>query len=217
MSSDKQIKTGRFYDDESQTGWDRIKNMYKDYWNGVARAEVNLMFNSVLGSFCGGAAWRTLFGSNQILHEFHRRHNTSVFLGKTHARREIFFFTLERIFDRGLRFGSKCAVLGGILGFFTVHMMLYRKDLHVVDFVGCTALAFAATRYNRGTRAILSAGALGILPGLASGLIYKTTSHYTNQTLKNSMDEMNGKFNRDFVEPIYKNLEDDKRPNRMSS
>lgn len=203
MSSDEQIKTGRFYDDESQTGFDRIKNLYKDYWNGVERAEIGLLCNSVVGTFCGGAMWRTLFGSNEILHQFHRRHNTSVFLGKTHAKREILYFTLERIFDRGIRFGSKCAALGGTIGFFTVHMLLYRRDLLVLDFVGVTSLAFALTRYNRGMRAFMSAGAIGFGFGLASGLVYKTASYYTNTTLKDSMDELNGKINRNFVEPIY--------------
>lgn len=208
MSSDEQIKRGRFYDDESQTGFDRIKNMYKDYWNGVGRAEINLLFNSVSGSFAGGAMWRTLFGSDTILQQFHHRHNASVFLGKTDAKREILWFTLERIFDRGIRFGIKTAALGGMIGFFSVHMLLYRKDLHVIDFAGCATAAFAATRYNRGMRAILSAGTIGLGLGLASGLVYKGLSLYLNATLKDSMDEMNAKINRDFVEPVYKNPED---------
>ena len=215
MSTDEQIKTGRFYDDESQTGWDRIKNLYKDYWNSVERAEINLMVNCLTASFAGGAAWRTLFGSNEILQQFHRRHNASVFLGKWHARRTILYFTLERIFERGTKFGMKCAALGGLSGFTVVHLLLYNKDLRVIDFAAGTALTFASTRYNRGMRAFLSAGAIGLMFVLASGLAYKSVSLYTGQTLKNSMDELNTKFNRDFVEPIYTDQEKEETSKRL--
>lgn len=208
MSTPEQIKTGRFYDDESQTGFDRIKNMYIDWWSGVGRAEMNLIANSMLGTFAGGAMWRTMFGSNTILQQFHHRHNASVFLGKQDARKAILNFTMERIIERGTRFGLKCAALGGMIGIFSVHTLLYRKDLHALDFAACTSAAFAATRYNRGPRAAAAAGTIGFAFGLGAGLVYKVASVYLNMTLKDSMDEMNAKINRDFVEPVYKNPED---------
>lgn len=106
--------------------------------------------------------------------------------------------------ERGTRFGLKCAALGGMIGIFSVHMLLYRKDLHALDFAACTSAAFAATRYNRGLRAAAAAGTIGFVFGLGAGLVYKVASVYLNMTLKDSMDELNAKINRDFVEPVYK-------------
>lgn len=191
MSSKQQILTGRFYDNENETGLDRIKNLYKDVWKGVPRAEWNLLYDTFVYSFIGGGVWRAFFGSNTLMKEFHLKHNTAVFMGKTDAKRQIMFFIMERLAYRGIQFGSKCAALATISCFLSLHSFVYRKEFKVSDFSLCTATAFALTRYNRGFKPILSSFVIGLAFGLIGGSAVKLSEYCLNTTLKDSIDEMN--------------------------
>lgn len=197
MSSDSEIESRRFYDNENDTGLDRIKKFYKDFWNGIPRAEHNLVVDSTLGAFFTGAIFRSFFGSNTILHDFHRKHNTSVFLGKTDLKKQLTIFTVEKLIDRGFRFGAKCATLTFLMSTLCAHSFIYRKDFKLLDFSASMGVSFGLTRYNMGIRSILSAFTMGFVGGIVTGTTVQALMALQGTTLKDYLDQ----WNKELSEP----------------
>lgn len=207
MSTPLQVKARRFYDNENESGWVRVKNLYKDIWNGVERSELIFVGQTFFYSFVGGAVWRSMFGSTQILQEFHVRHNAAIFLGKSDVKKQLLLFTVEQICNRGFNFGLKCAAFSTFCAFVCMHSLVYRRDFSTLDFSATIGLAYGLTRYNRGLRAIGSATVLGLASGLFGACMIKSVMWARDLKVKDWLDEMNVELNRANFVPVD---EDDK-------
>lgn len=208
MSSEEQIKSRRFYDDENDSGFDRLKKFYKDVFSGVPRAEWEFVTNNVFYSFLGGGFYRLSFGSDMILKEFKAKHNTSIFLGKTDLKRQLLNFTIEKVGQRCLQFGTKCGVLAGIISLLTVNSFVYRKDFKIPDVTLATGVSYGLTRYNRGLRSILSSFTIGFAFGLVSSCIIKAFIYTKDISFKDWLDERNYELTKGDVFPVVPVEED---------
>ena len=168
---------------EGETGLDRVKLMFSEYFNGEDNPEMRFIMHSFGYGLLGGALYGGIIGNRTAVEDFMRRHNEYVFRGDFEAKRKIRDSMWLQFVRAGGRWSWRVALFSGTLSALTTTAIAYRNDVYISDCVISGALICSLWKMKLGLRAMAVSGVLGSVFGAIFGASLKLMLWTFNTTV----------------------------------
>lgn len=196
MSSPKFDKVGgrRIYEPgkepwgsiNGETGFDRLKDMFKTDIYGSPGPEWTLIIHGTYGGVVAGVILGAMLGGNRAKENYLARNQATKYHTELHAKRALQDRITLGVFSYASRFGLKMGAFSFLFIFNTTLLSVYRGRTSVVDFIAAGSLTGVLWRITMGPRAVLVSGILGSVLGLFAGCV-SSVAFYLSGT---SMEEL---------------------------
>ncbi|XP_046446378.1 RPII140-upstream gene protein-like [Daphnia pulex] len=156
---------------ENETGWDRLKAIFKtDEFNSVS-PELDSTFAAAAGGLLAGMIIGGIPASKLAHEDFITRNKASTFENHIEAKSKLQFNVTRAMAVGGWRVGWRLALFTGGFTFFTTAVSTYRNKSSIFEFSAGGLLAGSMYKFTMGPKAMVAGGLAGGVLGTVAGAV----------------------------------------------
>ena len=166
-----------------ETGWERVKNLWKGLLNGTAPEHEYVMETVCIGGTVG-ALWGVIFKSRGTKQRLVNQFNDMAFEGEYHARKKMVNLMYLEASKNAWQLAWRFAAFPFVLSCLVFTSFAYRDYVNPLDFAACGFVTGALWKFKLGPRASLVGGVTSSIIALLGGCMMWTTFKLSGTTVQ---------------------------------
>ncbi|XP_069800931.1 complex I assembly factor TIMMDC1, mitochondrial [Dendropsophus ebraccatus] len=157
--------------DSSQSGWDRLRELYQRNEHGEYSQEVEFILKSTLTGAMIGMVYGGVPAARLSREHYLKHSQAEVYRHRIEAVRSVHNAAIRGFIRYGFRWGWRVAAFVGIFNCVSTALTAYRDKVTVSNFATAGAVTGGLFRLNLGLRGLVGGSVIGALLGVPAGAL----------------------------------------------
>ncbi|XP_077335581.1 complex I assembly factor TIMMDC1, mitochondrial [Lithobates pipiens] len=157
--------------DLPQSGWERVRNMYRRNDRGELSEEAEFMLKSALTGWMVGMVYGGVPAARFSREQYIKNHQAEVYRHRVEAVRSAHNAALRGFIRYGFRWGWRIAAFVTIFNGVSSGLSAYRDKVVISHFAAAGAVTGGLFRINLGLRGLIGGSVIGVMLGVPVGAL----------------------------------------------